>query len=71
MEKNSLCANKGQVGCDQGVSRWLSGKESTCNAGDAGLIPEWGRSPGKEHGNPLQYSCLGNAMERSLAGCCL
>ena len=45
MEKNSLCANKGQVGCDQGVSRWLSGKESTCNAGDGGLIPGSGRSP--------------------------
>ena len=43
-----------------GLSWWLKGKESACNAGDLGLIPEWGRSPGKGHGNPLQYSCLEN-----------
>ena len=34
------------------------GKESTCNVGDLGSIPELGRSPGGGHGNPLQYSCL-------------
>ena len=34
------------------------------DAGDAGSIPESGRSPGKEKGNPLQYSCLGNSMDR-------
>ena len=39
-------------------------KESTCNAEDLGLIPELGRSPGGGHGNPLQYSCLGNPMDR-------
>ena len=42
-------------------------KESTCNAGDtreAGLIPGSGRSPGRGNGNPLQYSCLGNSMDR-------
>ena len=33
-------------------------KESTCNVGDLGWIPELGRSPGGGHGNPLQYSCL-------------
>ena len=33
-------------------------------AGDVGLIPGLGRSPGKGNGNPLQYSCLGNAMDR-------
>ena len=32
--------------------------------GDAGLIPGLGRSPGGGHGNPLQYSCLGNPMDR-------
>ena len=32
--------------------------ESACNAGDLGLIPESGRSPGEGVGNPLQYSCL-------------
>ena len=44
----------------------LRDKES-CNAGDAGdmgLIPGSGRSPGGGHGNPLQYSCLGNCMDR-------
>jgi len=35
-----------------------------CNAGDVGLIPGAGRSPGKGNGNPLQYSCLENSMDR-------
>ena len=39
-------------------------KNSPANAGDKGLIPESGRSPGEGNGNPLQYSCLGNPMER-------
>ena len=43
---------------------WLSDKESTCNAGDAVLIPELGRSPGGGNDNPLQYSHLENAMDR-------
>ena len=34
------------------------------NAGDVGLIPGSGRSPGKGNGNPLLYSCLGNPMDR-------
>ena len=38
-------------------------KESTCNAGDLGLIPELGRSPGEGKGNPLQYSSLENSMD--------
>ena len=40
------------------------GKESACNVGDLGLIPGSGRSPGGEHGNSLQYSCLENSMDR-------
>ena len=40
------------------------GKESACNAGDPGLIPGLGRSPGEGNGNPLQYSCLENPMDR-------
>ena len=40
------------------------GKESACNTGDLGLIPEFGRSPGEENGHPLQYSCLENPMDR-------
>ena len=39
-------------------------KNLPASAGDAGLIPESGRSPGREDGNPLQYSCLGNPMDR-------
>ena len=39
-------------------------KESTCNAGDLGLILEPGRSSGEGSGNPLQYSCLGNLMDQ-------
>ena len=39
-------------------------KESTCNAGDPGLIPGLGRSPPEGNGNPLQYSCLDNSMDR-------
>ena len=39
-------------------------KESACNAGDLELIPGSGRSPGEGNGNPLQYSCLKNPMDR-------
>ena len=39
-------------------------KESAYNAGDLGLIPGLGRSPGERNGNPLQCSCLGNPMDR-------
>ena len=39
-------------------------KESVCNAGDLGSIPELGRSPGEGIGNPLQYSCLENSKDR-------
>ena len=42
-----------------------SSKESSCNAGDTGLIPGSGRSPGGGHGNPLQYPCLENPIERT------
>ena len=51
------------------------GKESACNAGDLGLIPGLGRSPGEGHGNPLQYSFLenphvhGRLVGYSLWGC--
>ena len=40
------------------------GKESACNVGDLGLIPGLRRSPVGGHGNPLQYSCLENPMNR-------
>ena len=39
-------------------------KQSSCNAGDSGLIPGLGRSPGEGNGYPLQYSCLENSIDR-------
>ena len=39
-------------------------KNLPADAGDAGLISGWGRSPGEGNGNPFQYSCLGNPMDR-------
>ena len=46
-----------------GFPRGLTGKESTCNVGDLGLIPGLGRFPGEGNGNPLPYSGLENAMD--------
>ena len=46
-----------------GLPRWLSSKESACNAGDLGSIPGLGRSPGEGNGYPLQYSGLENSMD--------
>ena len=43
-----------------GFSGGSDGKESACNVGDLGSIPQMGKSPGGGHGNPLQYSCLEN-----------
>ena len=40
------------------------GKESVCNAGDQSSIPGLGRYPGEGNGNPLQYACLENPMDR-------
>ena len=39
-------------------------KESACNVGDPGSIPGSGKFSGERNGNPLQYSCLGNPMDR-------
>ena len=44
------------------------GKEYACNAGDLGLIPGSGRSPGEGNGNPLQYSCLENLRAEEPGG---
>ena len=44
--------------------RYHSGKESICQAGAAGSIPELGRSAGEGNGTSLQYSCLGNPTEK-------
>ena len=49
------------------TSLFPDSKESACSAGDLGSIPGSGRSPGEGNGNPLQYSCLENPMQRSLS----
>ena len=48
----------------EGIPWWLSSEESAYNTGDMGLIPGSGRSPGGGHGNPLQYSCLENSIDK-------
>ena len=56
-----------RITCIWGFSGGSVGKEPACNVGDArdmGSIPGSGRSPGAGHGNPLQYSCLENPMDR-------
>ena len=50
------------------LSSGSDAKESTCSVGDPDLILGSGRSPGREYSNPIQHSCLGNPMERSLGG---
>ena len=53
----------------EGFPSGLDDKESASNAGDLGSIPGLGRSPGKGHDNPLQYSFLKNPHgQRSLVG---
>ena len=50
--------------CSVGFLGGSDSKESACSAGNLGLIPGSGRSPGEGNGNPLQYSCLENPMDR-------
>ena len=52
------------VNRETGLSCGSDGIESTCNAGEPGLIPGSGRSPGEGNGYPFQYSCLKNPMDR-------
>ena len=61
-EHSDSCFHK--VRLSMGFPGGSDGKKSACNAGDLGLIPGLGRSPGGGHGNPLQYSCLENLMVR-------
>ena len=48
----------------EGFTGASDSKEPACNAGDLSLIPGLGRSPGEREGNPLQFSCLENSMDR-------
>ena len=65
----NTCINPwGWWGQGRGDKTSLVAQQSACNAGDPGLIPGLGRSPGEGNGNPLQYSCLENPYgQRSLA----
>ena len=56
-------SNNRRVKAYVGLPSWLRGKESTCQAGDADLIPGSGRSPGAGNDNPFQYSCLGHPVD--------
>ena len=58
-ERKNLC-----ISCRMGFPGGSDGKEYACDVGDPGLIPGLGRSPGEGNGNPLQYSCLKNSMDR-------
>ena len=50
----------------EGFPDGLVVKNSPANGGDPGSIPGWGRSSGEGNGNSLQYSCLGNPMDRGV-----
>ena len=62
--KQSPAKNKREMHMGGWVPLVLSGKESVCSAGDAGLTPGLGRSPGEGNGNSLEYSGLGSPMDR-------
>ena len=58
------CFMYSNVYMSMGFPGHSAGKEAICSAGDLGSIHGLGRSPGRRHGIPLQYSCLENSMER-------
>ena len=62
------CHMISSISYDMGFRGGSEGKASAYDAGDPGSIPGQGRSPGEENGNPLQYSCLKNPMDRGACG---
>ena len=56
--------NWGSINADEGFPGGSVVKNPPANAGDSGLIPGLGRCPGEGNGNPFQYSCLENPMDR-------
>ena len=60
----SFCYTANLVSYTHGHPRWLNGKESACQTGDWGCIPGLGQSPRERNGKPLQYSCLGNTVDK-------
>ena len=64
-DKTCKCQAHNKLSCVwNGHPQWLIDKESACNAGDTGLVPGPLRSPGEGNGNPVQYFCLENPMDR-------
>ena len=61
---SKICLNLDTDYLSWGFPSDSNGKEFACTAGDSGSIPGSRRSPGEGNGNPLQYSCLENSMER-------
>ena len=57
---------KNKCNIEESLPYSSSGNESACSVGDPGLIPGSGRSSGEGNGNPLQCSCLENAMDRGV-----
>ena len=57
-------SDKLNLALSMGFPGGSDGKESACSAGDPGSIPGSGRAHGEGNGNPLQYSCLENSMDR-------
>ena len=53
-----------EIPVEKGFPGGSDSKESTCNVGDLGSVPGLGRYPGERNGNPLQYYCLENPMDR-------
>ena len=68
INKIHFCLRDNDRGFSAGLPWWLRHKESASNAGDSSSIPGSGRSPGEGNGNPLQYSCLENPMDRGAQG---
>ena len=62
--KHSICL----ISNNSSSSWWFIGKESASHTGDTALIPGSRRYPGEGNGNPLQYSCLENSMDRGAWG---
>ena len=67
-QPSSWCDSTAPSQLELGFPGGSDGKESTCNAEDPGPIPGLGRSSGERNGNPLQYSCLENPMDREEPG---
>ena len=66
--RGSTARIENQVGLISELPGGSEGKQSVCSVGDASSIPGLGRSPEEGNGNPLQYSCLENPMERGVWG---